>query len=261
MMSDFLGSTDWWLDTKNLLFPQFCTLCDARLLTEENGYFCPDCWERSPRIERPYCNGCGKPHAQMAGYGARDNFPCADCREKPNRFIRRSYGAMRYCDAVEAGIKLLKFDGKERLAGAFGELMQDFAAEEMPCDGYDRLVPVPLHPVRQRERGFNQSLLLAEAALPAFSGAEIDQSLHRIRPTRVQSRLSAAERRANVRGAFAVLGDELKGARVLLIDDVVTTTGTVTECARALRRGGAASVDVFAAAMASDAARTPSYIE
>ena len=251
----------WWLDTKNLLFPQFCHACEARLLTEENGYFCPGCWALIQRIDRPYCDRCGRPHPQMAGLGARDNYPCANCREKPDRFIRRIYGAVLYADTVEQAIKLMKFHGKQRLARVFGEEMRNFAEAEMPCESYDYVVPVPLHRVRHRERGFNQSQLLAAAVGPSFPHAQPDESLWRIRPTKVQSRLSARERRANVRGAFAVRGEHLKNRRILLIDDVVTTAGTVSECARALRRAGAAEVDVLAAALAAPGARGPGYIE
>ncbi len=116
---------------------------------------------------------------------------------------------------------------------------------------YDWLVPVPLHPVRQRARGFNQSALLAEYVLPTFPHARLNENLRRIRPTRTQSRLTPEQRRNNVRGAFAVSDDSLSGSRVLLIDDVVTTAGTVIECARVLRLAGVARVDVFSAAISA----------
>ncbi|MCC6142654.1 MAG: ComF family protein [Candidatus Hydrogenedentes bacterium] len=241
---------EWWLDIKNLFLPIFCRQCGVRLMTEENGYFCPTCWEASPRVERPFCTGCGKPHEAAVGIATRSNFPCAECRNKPNRYVRRIFGAGVYDGPVAEAVKLLKFGERLKLAGPLSELMTEFAARELDVDQYTALVPVPLHKVRQRERGFNQSLLLAAGALPAFPHAELDTSLLRIRPTRTQSRLKAEERAANVRGAFAVVGDSLKGKTVLLIDDVVTTGGTITECARAMRRAGAVEVDVFAAALA-----------
>ena len=104
--------------------------------------------------------------------------------------------------------------------------------------------------VRLRQRGFNQSLLLAEQVLPEFPRVALDSSLIRVRPTRAQSRLKPKERAENVRGAFAVTGDTVKKKTVLLVDDVVTTRETVTECARVLRRAGAARVDVLAFALA-----------
>ncbi len=245
------GFQDWTLAVKNLLLPQYCRQCGVRLLTEENNFFCPTCWEMSPAIERPFCTGCGRPHPAMVGLGTRSNFPCANCRDKPNRYIRRTYGAMRYDGAVEEAIKLFKFNGRERLAGPLGALLVDFARREMECGDYDLLVPVPLHKVRQRARGYNQSEWLAREGLAAFPGARLDTSLARIRPTRTQSRLHGKARQSNVRGAFAVSGDSVAGRRILLVDDVVTSGGTVTECARALIRAGAASVDVLAVALAT----------
>lgn len=241
---------EWKPALFNMLLPMYCKQCGTRLFTGENNFFCPDCWEGTERIERPFCICCGKPHQRMVGLGTTSNFPCAVCREKPNRHIGRIYGAVRYDGAVSKGIKLLKFGGKIHLKGPLAELMVTFALKEIAVERYDCLVPVPLYKTRLRERGFNQSLLLAEEILPIFPGAVIDESLRRIRPTRAQSRLKTEDRAQNVLGAFAVRGDALKGRCVLLIDDVITTGDTITECARALRRAGAAEVDAFAVALA-----------
>ena len=241
---------DWLLTLKNVFLPIFCKECGVRLETEENKFFCPDCWEGSPRIERPFCSRCGKPHPPQVGLGGAANFPCADCREKPNKYIGRIYGAAYYDGAVARAVKLLKFQDREGLAEPLAELAAAFAADEMDAGAYDVIVPVPLHKVRERARGFNQSRLLATHLLSAFPKAALDESLERIRPTRTQSRLEATERLANVRGAFAVRGEGCAGKKVLLVDDVVTSSGTVTECARVLRRAGAAEVDVLAAALA-----------
>lgn len=241
----------WWLAVKTLLWPEFCRVCGVNLPTEENGYFCPACWERSPAIGRPYCDGCGQPHAEMRGLGMRSNYRCAQCRETPLKHVSRIYGALRYEAAAADAIKLLKFHGKVRLVPPLAQRMIRFAEEELPREDYRFLVPVPLHRVRQRARGFNQSTLLAEAILPAFPKAGLNTQLQRIRPTRTQSRLKPEERRKNLRGAFAVTGDDLGGATVLLVDDVVTTAGTVSECARVLLLAGAGRVDVFAAALST----------
>lgn len=242
--------SEWPLTLKNLFFPIYCKMCGERLLTEENGFFCPRCWESAPRIERPFCSRCGRPHPGMVGLGTRSNFPCAECREKPNPHVRRIFGAACYEGAIEAAIKLLKFHRKERLAGPMGEVMAEFAQAEMACGAYDFVVPVPLHKVRARDRGFNQSQLLAREVMPVFPNATLDESLRRIRPTRAQSTLKGQDRQANVRGAFAVAGDRYAARTILLVDDVVTTAGTVTECASALHRAGAKDVDVLAFALA-----------
>jgi ComF family protein len=246
-----LVGPDWTLALRNFFLPVYCRTCQERLLTEENGFFCPDCWAHAPWVELPLCTKCGRPHQRMIALGNAPNFPCAECREKPNKHIDRVYGVARYHGVIMEAVKLLKFSGRQRLVLPMGAAMAEFSVENMPVGDYDLILPVPLHRVRLRQRGFNQSLLLAEQILPAFPSAMIDQSLQRIRPTRVQSRLKGpADRAANVRGAFAVVGDTVKGKTVLLIDDVVTTSGTVTECARMLKRAGAVRVDVFTAALA-----------
>jgi ComF family protein len=247
-------ASDWALTLKNIFFPIFCKQCGQRLLTDENGYFCPTCWEMSPKVERPFCTVCGRPHPPQIGFGRTSNFICGRClaRKANQQSFRRIYGAAMYAGAVEEAIKLLKFHDRPRLARPLGAMMRGFAAQEMDDDAYDYLIPVPLHKVRLRERGYNQSELLARELLAYFTTARIDASLRRIRPTRVQSLLKGeAERRSNVVGAFAVTeGGRLRGKRVLLVDDVVTTSGTVSECARVLTQHGTATVDVFAAALA-----------
>ena len=246
-----MSAREWTLALKNIVFPIFCKQCGVRLLTEENGYFCPTCWEGSPKITRPFCSLCGRPHKDASGFDTRSNFPCVECASRANPApYDRVWGARMYDEAMREAVKLLKFHGKVRLAEVLGEVMREFAAEEIPCDEYDCIAPVPLYRVRERERGFNQSLMLAEEILAAFPGAVLLCGLQRIRPTRTQSRLKdPAERKKNVEGAFAYDGESLKGKRVLLVDDVVTSGGTVSECARVLKRAGA-RVDVFAATLA-----------
>ncbi|MCF6285745.1 MAG: ComF family protein [Candidatus Hydrogenedentes bacterium] len=169
----------------------------------------------------------------------------------------RIYGAAMYEGVIAEAIQALKFHDKHRLAIPLGELLREFAAEHMAVEAYDFIIPVPLHRVRFRERGYNQSALLAEECAAAFPKARVCHDLKRIRPTRTQSKVVGDKRADNVRGAFAVTGDQLAGTRILLVDDVVTSGGTVIECARALRRAKAAHVDVLAVALVEHrAART-----
>jgi ComF family protein len=244
---------DWSTPLKNVFLPQFCRQCDTRLLTEENGYFCPTCWESSRRIDRPFCTICGRPHKGAVGFGTTSNFPCSDCRDtnERSRHCDAIFGAAVYDDAIAEAVKLFKFNDKRRLAGPLADLMIEFATREIECDRYAFLVPVPLYRVRERERGFNQSRELARNLAAAFPTAAVDESLTRVRPTRVQSRIKdEKERRANVKNAFEVSEDHpYRGRTVLLVDDVVTTGGTVNECARVLKKADASKVDVFAAAL------------
>ena len=240
-----------WHTLLELVYPQFCKVCDERIFDLEHPFFCAGCWESSPRIEAPLCTHCGRPHVGMVGFAVVHDYPCAECRDKPNPHIESIRAPVAYRDAMETAVKLLKFGGRVRMAAPLAAQMVDCARAEIDVAACTHLMFVPLHKVRQRTRGFNQAELLARAAHGAFPNAVLDTQLQRIRPTRTQSRLSSPERHSNVRGAFAYLGEDLKGAHVVLIDDVVTTAGTVTECARVLKRAGAARVDVLAAALAT----------
>lgn len=243
----------WGLALKNLFMPIFCVGCGRSLLTEENGYFCPACWSAPHRTHRPMCSVCGRPHAERVGFGLETDYPCAECRAAPAPPYRRIYAACDYDGAIAEAIRLLKFRDRPQLVGPLAEELAAFAEREMDCDAYDAIVPVPLHRVRERSRGFNQSALLAEAVAPVFRNAKVDTHLRRIRPTRTQSTISDRTlRRNNVKGAFAVdRAVSFRGETVLLIDDVVTSGGTVGECARALLHAEAAAVDVLAVATPS----------
>jgi ComF family protein len=199
---------------------------------------------------------CGEPQAGRAGFGAQQNFPCARCRSAPSRHFRRAYAATVYDAAVGEAIRLLKFNEKRTLVLHLGELMRAFADEEMDLDGYDIVVPVPLYRVRLRERGFNQSELLAKE----LGHSNVYPILRRVRPTHVQSTLtSPEERKSNVAGAFSVAeGVDVRGQKVLVVDDVVTSGSTVDECSKVLKEAGADTVDVFATAIPVHGTRTSS---
>lgn len=175
----------------------------------------------------------------LCGYCRRDAFAFESARgfgwyEKPLRDL----------------IHLLKYDGFRPLAKPLGKHLAALAGAlaEQP---FDLVVPVPLHSNRQRQRGFNQSLLLATQVSKVLGVPVARKDCVRVRDTRPQTGLRASERRKNVAGAFDVPRPQsVKGRRVLLIDDVVTTGATVHACARALRQAGAAGVWVAALARA-----------
>jgi ComF family protein len=249
VVRELLDQTAWAF--KNLLFPAFCRRCDARILTEENLYYCPRCWSEIRLIERPYCSVCGKPHDKAAGFTERDNFPCADCGTIKRRPYGRMYAATVYDGLVQEAITLFKYGSRELLVGPLASLMIEFAEREVDFGQYDAVVPVPLHRVRQRERGFNQAEKLARCLTERFSQLAVENGLLRIRETPQQTRLSSAERRRNIKGAFALAQEvDCRGKTILLVDDVITTGATAEECARTLRRGGTKTVDVLAVARA-----------
>jgi ComF family protein len=146
---------------------------------------------------------------------------------------------------VEA-VSRFKFGGVARLAGPLGTLLVEHVDPAFPFSDLDLVVPVPLHPRRLRERGFNQSLLLARQVSKRQSIPLDFTSLQRVRQTAPQTRLSGPERRKNVRGAFRVTAPEsVAGRRVLLVDDVFTTGATIQECTESLLEAGAKEVCVL----------------
>ncbi|MDY6917992.1 MAG: ComF family protein [Chloroflexota bacterium] len=147
----------------------------------------------------------------------------------------------RFEGALRQAILQFKYRNVKALAPSLGSLMARYLrAHPLPADV---LVPVPLHPRRVRERGYNQSALLATEVGRASTLPVVDGCLVRRKDTPPQTRTrSAAERRRNIVDAFACHDSRLKGRRILLIDDVCTSGATLNACAQALRAGGAASV-------------------
>jgi ComF family protein len=236
----------------DVLFPPFCPVCAARLDEERRDPLCGPCWQRLERITSPVCRGCGLP---LPGLGpdpapgaAGRGWRCGSCRGRPPAFdYARS--AARYGDTVREALHALKFRGERGLARPLGDLLADTA--DRLSIAPDLLVPVPLHRTRERERGFNQALLLARR-LSRRSGVPVRRHvLRRVTATRPQTDLGPAQRRANVRQAFRLARPDLvAGHHVVLIDDVMTTGATAAECARCLRAGGAARIGVLTVARA-----------
>jgi ComF family protein len=159
----------------------------------------------------------------------------------------RSWAAFRYEAPVAQAVVELKFRGRLAPAHVLGRLMADrLAARPQPLP--ELLIPVPLHARRLRRRGYNQTLELARELARRLSLHLAPQAARRILATGEQTRLDAAARRRNVRGAFVVDSAVVRGRRVALLDDVITTGATAADLARATRAAGAAGVEVWAAA-------------
>jgi ComF family protein len=224
-----------------LVFPSRCPSCAAMLRHPSRGPLCEECWATLPRHRRPLC-ACGLPLAV-------DDAPsCGRCRRGLNPAARgASLGP--YEGSLRAVLHELKYRGRRRVAGRLAEEMLASPAVRRLLGADAVLVPVPLHPRRRRERGFNQSELLA-AELARRTGLRVAPgALVRRRDTSPQAGLTAAARRANVEGAFAVRQRaKVSGRPVVLVDDVFTTGATARGCARLLRAAGAADVRVLTVA-------------
>jgi len=234
------GWRPWVTAALDLVFPPLCPLCDRMLGAGRRDPLCGACWEGLERIAPPWCRCCGAPLG-IEGL-------CGACRIRRPRFAY-ARAALLYGDLVREAIHAFKFGGRGGLANPLGDLLAGLGLSALPGAAPDVLVPVPLHPRRARERGYNQALLLARRLERAWRVPVVADTLVRAVPTLPQADLDAAARRRNVRDAFAVRRPErITGRHVVLVDDVLTTGATAGECARTLYRAGAAAVGVLTVA-------------
>lgn len=222
------------------LLPDHCLLCRMPIRGQAVATpLCAGCTRDLPWLG-PACRCCGLPLAPGMAGGS-----CGRCLQHSPPFSR-VHAAWRYDRPLDALILRMKFAADPAVARALGELLAiSLAAQALPYP--DLLLPVPLHPRRLRQRGFNQAL---EIARPIARRLQVPIDAHgcrRRRDTRAQSELPIQARRANVRDAFE-LKRRFDGLHVTIIDDVMTSGHTVAELARQLRRHGAEQVSVWCCA-------------
>ena len=221
----------------DLVLPPRCPGC--RVIVADDGRFCLDCWQQLRFITAPLCARCGAPFEHDLGPAAE----CGQCLAQPPRFTT-ARAALVYGGPARTVLLALKHGDRQHLARVMAPHMLRAAGEMLDPDVV--LVPVPLHRGRLWRRGFNQAALLAQA-LARLSGAPVAvDALQRVKPTPTSQGMGRKARAANVRGAFRVADrDRIRGARVVLVDDVLTTGATADACARLLRRSGAREVHVL----------------
>jgi ComF family protein len=221
------------LTALDLLLPASCAVCERSLNRNERGLVCGACWARVPPLPAPRCERCGHPT-----YADR----CRWCGVLPP-FVRAARSVCWAVGPVGLGIvHALKYGGWYRVADEMGRRM---ARLDWPLDVIEEraaIVPVPLSAKRERERGYNQSDELARSVGACWKVPVWRDVLVRARHTETQTRLTPGDRLRNVSGAFQVrlsAREVLRGAHVVLVDDVVTTAATLNACAATLCDGGA----------------------
>jgi len=223
----------------DVCYPRRCEGCGDPA-DPAGGHLCWDCLAGAHYIADPMCARCGDPVDGLVEHA----FECGWCRRTQPAFDR-ARSALRFRGEVREAIHHYKYNRATHLSADLGLLLAGCVHAHFSGERFDAIACVPLHPVKARERSYNQSRLLA-AELGRQLGVPVaHRVLERQRFTRTQTRLDAEERKRNVRGAFrAAMPEWIDGRRWLLVDDVMTTGATVDECARVMKAAGAVSVSV-----------------
>jgi ComF family protein len=213
--------------------PARCSGCG--IIVEDVHSFCPECWAQVEFLGDSGCSTCGLP------LEATDAELCGACIARPPR-IQRTRSAVAYDDLSRSIAIRLKYGRKVALARTMARYMAPLIRADA---GNVILVPVPLHRSRLWQRGFNQSALVA-AEIARRTGLKSDlRLLRRVKRTPALKGMSMDQRRRTVAGAFSIdPAAELEGRTVVLVDDVLTTGSTANACAKALKRAGAARVEL-----------------
>ncbi|MBF0477119.1 MAG: ComF family protein [Deltaproteobacteria bacterium] len=238
-------SIKWLAELLNLAFPPRCPAC---LSTWPHpglsaDFLCPDCLDALNPIVGSLCLDCGRPF----GPGEQYDHLCGDCLVTPKK-CRPIRSVLKYQGVAREAINRFKYGQDVSLAPPLGRILGIGLLVHFGMAEIDMIIPVPLHITRLRTRQFNQSYLLAGYAA-GYAGRKavplLWPALKKIRVTSNQAGLDAYARRRNVREAFLVpekFQRQIRGKRIILIDDVCTTGSTLDECARTLLTAGAASV-------------------
>ena len=235
----FLNTALGWI------YPEVCQICREERATPAEGFVCATCWRQVRFIRPPFCERCGLPFAG----DITTTFECTNCREMELHFTCARSAVVAKGLVLEV-IHRFKYQRALWFEDFLADLLIREAVPVLREENWDYLVPVPLHPTKEREREFNQAEQLARRLAAATKIPVNTRLLRRVQPTRTQTLLSRPERAENVHRAFALRtpGTKPTGARIVLLDDVFTTGPPTNACARVLRAAGAVEVCVWTVA-------------
>ncbi len=230
-----------------LIYPRACYGCEASM-AEQTGYLCKKCQTQLHAITHPMCEVCGQPFSG----DLTDSFQCSNCADRLLQFdfARAGYQSK---DLARVLVHRYKYNGQFFLASLLGEMLNETLDDHRISNPNEELdwvlVPVPLHSRRLREREFNQAEELCRE-IARHRSLKIVYALRRTRYTRRQVKLERNERLTNLRGAFTISPrprekNLIVGKQILLVDDVLTTGATASECAQTLYKAGALKVVVI----------------
>lgn len=223
------------------IFPTTCLACGAALWDDPIPFVCTTCWESVARLPHPQCPCCSRPFSSPVALAHSPTHRCGPCRKTPPSFTQ-AWTPYLYQTPLKEMIVAFKYHGKTRLARPLANLMLEGIPHVPKLDG---ILAVPLHRDRIRDRAYNQSLLLATQLGRALQIEVLHHTLIKSVATSPQTGLKRSARLKNLRNVFSVNHPvRIRGKRLLLIDDVLTTGTTVNECAKVLLKQGAQLVYV-----------------
>lgn len=234
----------WVNAALSFAYPEFCQTCGNARATPEDCFVCPSCRDNIKFLQPPFCERCGLPYQGAI----TTSFVCSNCADSELHFSSARSAVIAKGVLLDI-IHRFKYQRALWFEPLLAGLLIDQARADLHRARWDVIVPIPLHPTRQREREFNQAERLGRRLSAACKIPLNNRLVCRAVPTRTQTLLSREERRTNVRRAFAMRAkDRLKGQRIVLVDDVFTTGATSSACARILRDAGASEVCVWTVA-------------
>ena len=235
---------DIFLGFLDVLYPRHCFACDKSLHEEENTYICERCLDIIIKTEAKRCSKCG---LKLGSGITSSSKGCPGCKNDNLKF-EKCFFVSDNTEPVRTLIYQFKYKKHMCLAAPLGTLLTNLLHQKTICE-IDFVVPVPLHWKKKQERGFNQSELMAKKICKKFSIPISINNLHRVKNTLSQTQLSRLQRQKNVKGAFEVkIPEKFFQKNVLLVDDVLTTGMTASECAKSLKNAGTNKVFLIALA-------------
>lgn len=220
------------------LFPGRCPVCDE-IVVPAGAKICEACMSQCRVLFPPYCLKCGK---KIAG----EDVCCEDCRKGEHVFVRGR--ALYEYEKIAPAIYRMKYRGRQEYAAFFGEELAFYLGDFIRKCAPDAIIPVPLHPNRQRKRGYNQAALLSRELGARMGIPVLENYVLRTRDTRPMKQLNPKERQNNLKKAFIIRTNDVKLNTTMIVDDIYTTGATMDEMARVLLEGGTEKVYYIALA-------------
>lgn len=218
-----------------IIFPPRCVVCEKLLFIDEE--ICKECREKLPFVGNIYCMKCGKPLES-------ERELCTDCKRRKHYFTR-GVALWSYSPALKKSLYRFKYNNKQYYAQYYGKELACRYGWMIRGWGIEKIIPIPLHRKKEKQRGYNQAYLLAKELSRLTDIPVDDKIITRIRNTVPQKKLNDRERQKNIKDAFKINQNVVKLKTILLVDDIYTTGSTFDEVARILAEAGVSRIYVI----------------